>query len=292
MFFLMKTVLTVLLFIASACSGQQAVVAAGPDVAAAMTKRFADQTLLLRHAVPNDSQIYDATGKLLTSGEEGPWTLYAGLHPTRISADARELRIEGDRIAFLYDKKEKMLVPERRKEPLQVVIQLARPLTTADDAVRILQPVFAMNSDELIKSQPEFWNFYLTKEMEDPRALQQLGLPAHKRKHRWFDTRRQARGQVFRGSDKKMRPPEGIFTPEPSYTEIAKERGLQGSVVIDAIVDTTGKVLRPLVVQPLGMGLDENAIETIKTWRFKPGTRKGRPVLTEMQVAIDFSLVY
>lgn len=288
----MKTVLTVLLFIASACSGQQAVVAAGPDVAVALTKRFADQTLLLRHAIANDSQIYDATGKLLTSGEEGSWTLYAGLRPTRIGLSDEELRIDGDRILFLYDKTEKMMVPERSKEKLQVVIQLARPLTTADDAVRILQPVFAMNGNDLIKSAPEFWRSYLAKEAEAPRAAQQLGLPAPKRKHSWFNTRQQRKAHVFRAGDKKLRPPEAIFTPEPSYTEIASDRGLQGSVVIDAIVDTAGKVLRPQVIKPLGMGLDEKAVETVQTWKFKPGTRKGHPVMIEMAVEIYFKLVY
>jgi Gram-negative bacterial TonB protein C-terminal len=32
------------------------------------------------------------------------------------------------------------------------------------------------------------------------------------------------------------------------------------------------------VVHPLGMGLDENAVATVSTWRFAPATKDGQPV--------------
>jgi outer membrane biosynthesis protein TonB len=43
-------------------------------------------------------------------------------------------------------------------------------------------------------------------------------------------------------------------------------------------------------VNSLGMGLDEKAIETVKTWRFEPGLKDGHPVNVEMAVEVDFHL--
>jgi TonB family protein len=38
------------------------------------------------------------------------------------------------------------------------------------------------------------------------------------------------------------------------------------------------------------MGLDENAMERLKTWRFKPGTYNGQPVAVEMNIEVSFNL--
>lgn len=39
---------------------------------------------------------------------------------------------------------------------------------------------------------------------------------------------------------------------------------------------------------PLGEGLDESAIKTVGTWKFKPGTIDGKPVVTTIKVKIAF----
>ena len=41
----------------------------------------------------------------------------------------------------------------------------------------------------------------------------------------------------------------------------------------------------------LGMGLDEKAIEAVKQWKFKPGTKDGKPAATQVQVEMSFRLL-
>jgi len=289
----MKTVLTMLLFLASACSAQQIAVGKDSDLTAVLTKRYADQTLRLRQAVAKDSQTYDATGKLLSPGEEGPWTLYAGVSPTSFSLSDEELRIQGDRILFVFDSNRRLMVPEKTDQRLQVIIRLAKPLASPEDAEPLLHSVFAMNNDELSDSVPDFWKPYLSKEAENSRAaMKQKWGSSQRKKSRRGGQRRPREADVFFVDGKEVHAPEATFTPDPSYTEVARDRSLQGSVVIDAIVDDTGKVLRPQIIWPLGMGLDEKAIETIQTWRFKPATRNGQPVKVEMAVEISFKLYW
>jgi TonB family protein len=38
------------------------------------------------------------------------------------------------------------------------------------------------------------------------------------------------------------------------------------------------------------MGLDENAMEGVKRWRFNPATRNGEPVAVEMKIEVSFNL--
>jgi len=44
------------------------------------------------------------------------------------------------------------------------------------------------------------------------------------------------------------------------------------------------------IVRSVGLGLDERAMETVKTWRFDPGRKDGHPVATQINVEVSFRL--
>jgi TonB family protein len=87
-------------------------------------------------------------------------------------------------------------------------------------------------------------------------------------------------------------PPTCIYCPDPPYSKEARNAKLSGAVVLQVVVDATGNVRDAKVVQSLGLGLDEKAIETIRTWRFKPAMRNGSPVNVRMLVKVDFRLLF
>jgi len=43
-------------------------------------------------------------------------------------------------------------------------------------------------------------------------------------------------------------------------------------------------------VKPLGKGLDEKAMDAVKTWRFEPATKEGAPVAIQIQIEVTFRL--
>jgi TonB family protein len=85
---------------------------------------------------------------------------------------------------------------------------------------------------------------------------------------------------------------DGILNPfplrkvEPRYTEQARKARLQGSVIVRVEVRPDGTVAPDniTVVQGLGTELDENAIEAVKQWIFKPAYKDGKPIGTPMPV--------
>ena len=85
--------------------------------------------------------------------------------------------------------------------------------------------------------------------------------------------------------------PVPIFRPEPEYSEEARKAKFQGSVIVALIVDEKGNPQGIRVVRPLGLGLDEKAIEAVQKWRFKPGQKDGRPVPVTAQIEVSFRLL-
>jgi TonB family protein len=85
-------------------------------------------------------------------------------------------------------------------------------------------------------------------------------------------------------------PPTILSRVEPQYSEEARKARYQGTVVLEAIVKRDGTVDILRVVRSLGFGLDENAIQALKQWRFRPGMRNGVPVDVALNIEVNFNL--
>ena len=89
---------------------------------------------------------------------------------------------------------------------------------------------------------------------------------------------------------KDVTPPSVLYQIEPHYTEEAIKLGMQGMVGIAMVVDEAGLPTKLKVTSPLGHGLDENAMEAVKKWRFDPGQRDGKPVPVQATIQVTFKL--
>jgi protein TonB len=85
-------------------------------------------------------------------------------------------------------------------------------------------------------------------------------------------------------------PPQAIYTVEPEFSEEARKAKVTGIVLVNVVVDLNGLPTHVRVVRGVGMGLDEKAIEAVRQYRFKPGMENGKPVLTEVNVEVDFHI--
>ncbi|HVZ19865.1 MAG TPA: energy transducer TonB, partial [Vicinamibacterales bacterium] len=85
-------------------------------------------------------------------------------------------------------------------------------------------------------------------------------------------------------------PVEVTYKPTPGYTDEARARKIQGTVVLDVEFTAAGTVRVLNVVHGLGYGLDEIARQVATAMRFKPATQDGRPVDSRATVEIVFRL--
>ncbi|MGO9404461.1 MAG: energy transducer TonB [Terriglobales bacterium] len=84
--------------------------------------------------------------------------------------------------------------------------------------------------------------------------------------------------------------PKLIYQPDPEYSEEARKAKYQGTCVLWVVVGADGKPRDIRVARTLGLGLDEKAIEAVKTWRFEPGKKDDKPVATMINVEVTFRL--
>jgi periplasmic protein TonB len=82
-----------------------------------------------------------------------------------------------------------------------------------------------------------------------------------------------------------------LIKVEPEYSEQARQAKFQGTVLLRVIVDEKGVPRQILVIRPLGMQLDEKAIEAVQHWRFRPATKDGKAVAVEATVEVNFRLL-
>ena len=85
-------------------------------------------------------------------------------------------------------------------------------------------------------------------------------------------------------------PPRVLRKVEPVYSQVAKEQLIQGTVMLQIVVDEQGRATRIEVVSPLGFGLDEQAQAAVSTWEFAPALKDGKPVKLLAMVEVNFRM--
>jgi TonB family protein len=84
--------------------------------------------------------------------------------------------------------------------------------------------------------------------------------------------------------------PRAIYAPDPEYSEEARKAKYQGTVLLWIVVGPDGRVHDVKVQRTLGLGLDEKAMEAVKTWKFEPARKDGQAVAVQMNVEVSFRL--
>ena len=87
----------------------------------------------------------------------------------------------------------------------------------------------------------------------------------------------------------QIRPPEKIADARPVYPELALRARVEGIVIIEAIIGTTGLVEEATVLRSIPL-LDQSALEAVRRWRYTPTLLNGVPVTVIMTVTVQFTL--
>jgi len=85
-------------------------------------------------------------------------------------------------------------------------------------------------------------------------------------------------------------PPRTLYAPDPEYSEEARRAKFQGSVLLALIVGPDGNPHDLHIMRSLGLGLDEKALDAVRTWRFEPARKDGVPVAVQISVEVNFRL--
>jgi protein TonB len=74
------------------------------------------------------------------------------------------------------------------------------------------------------------------------------------------------------------------------YPAEAKQKEIEGAVILDLLIDTAGKVRDIKLIKGVGFGMDEAAIEALKQFEFRPAIAADGPVSVRIRYTYRFSL--
>ncbi len=88
----------------------------------------------------------------------------------------------------------------------------------------------------------------------------------------------------------EMSRPRPLQPISPKYTEIARRAGLQGAVIVQAVIDEQGRATDVRILRGLPMGLDRAAVEAIERCPFEPARIGSRAVKVYFNLTVNFTI--
>lgn len=246
----------------------------------ALNRKYKNQLLALRSPFASRDQKFDSAGQSLSAPPNSGWLLYGGIYVEKLNLSPDTLRLDGHRAASGLENKKLMLAGFHKSQRIE--IHLDQPLKSLDEANAVMARVFFPSADTVQHAMPEF------RRADDNIPDDQIFRISSRASRRPGDNAQEAAAD--RDQEGTVLPPRPTYTPEPEFSEQARHAKYQGTVVLRIVVDKTGRISRIRLERALGMGLDENAMEGVKQWRFNPATRNGQPVAVELNIEVSFNL--
>jgi TonB family protein len=271
---------TSLLFLAVLLA--QAASAHAQSLKDALSQKYKDRVLALRTPFAHGDQKFNSAGQLLNARSSDPWLLYGAFQMEKLNLSKDTLRLEGPRVALSYVKTTDRTFLTKLSKSAKVEIHLDHPLSSLDEAQELMDRVFFPEGEVTQHAAPEF------RRADDNTPDDQIFHVSKNAFRRSGDNAPEAADD--RDKEGIVLPPRPTHTPEPEYSVQARNAKYQGTVVLKIVIDKAGKISRIRLERPLGMGLDESAMEEVKRWRFNPATRNGQPVAVEMNIEVSFNL--
>ncbi len=97
-------------------------------------------------------------------------------------------------------------------------------------------------------------------------------------------------GPTYKAGADGVTMPVPIRQVRPEYSQAELSAGIQGVVKLEGVVMPDGSVGKTSVLESLDPALDEQALQALKQWRFKPGTKDGQPVPVLVAFEMTFTL--
>lgn len=266
------------LFACSLCVGLQASAVSTQE----LESLFVKKVFFIRGFYVADHLVYDAQGTVEGNPATGPWSI-AAIYVERVKANKDSFVLEGRRAVSVRDSKQNKFVERvpAKAEPVEIKVQAPADALSAASLDVPAQQMFLTRITA--QDVPEWWqDFFLGKQWNASDRF----APAE------FATTELHGEPVFRMDPgvTGITPPKVLFKPEPKYLEVARQAKLQGTTVLVAVIDKQGIPARIQIARAIGIGLDDQAVQAVQTWRFSPATKDGKPVAVAISIEVAFRL--
>ena len=252
-----------------------------------MKQKYEGKVLVLRGFYTGRHLRYDPNGKPLKRAQEGAWSVDGGVQIERVKLAEKTLEILGKRVyaRYLDELKDFEYVSSEREVKIEAELSTTFPEVAATELV---QRIFLTGDEKLSDHVPPYWqNFLRSWEGRGSKSQTPNGPAPAKTDPQSSATGASTQTKIH-SIGGEVSPPRCISCPNPRYTEAARQYRHEGKTVLWAVLSESGRVESITIAKPLGMGLDEEAVEAVQKWRFEPARRNGEPIATRFTLEVNF----
>jgi TonB family protein len=248
-----------------------------------LVAKYIGKVVTLRHFYTGRKILFNADGSPTGSARIGPWTTGAKVEITKLDLNEKKLKLQGNRIFLYFDRQQKALIGLRANQApanqnklaeLRIEIPLIKDNDREPALNAALESIFLKDSESLANFVPQFWKLFLSGKT----------IPGKTEQDAWYKAE-------IKSDETGVVAPQLTRNVLPHYTEEARMFRCEGIVLLAGVIDKdTGKIRDLQIIVPLGLGLEESAIDNVEKWQFTPGRRNGQPVSVKANIEISFRL--
>jgi TonB family protein len=93
---------------------------------------------------------------------------------------------------------------------------------------------------------------------------------------------------LHKAGENGITAPKPLYHPNPEYTDKARRKKISGTVLVSLVVTPEGTVRDAKITTSLDKDLDDQALKAVRTWKFDPATKEGKPVAVRIAVEVSF----
>ena len=93
---------------------------------------------------------------------------------------------------------------------------------------------------------------------------------------------------ILRAGRNGVTVPNGVYMPTPDYTDPARIAKINGGIILLVTVSEEGRAENLQILKGLPFGLNQAALNTVRTWKFRPATLDGKPVAVKVPIEVTF----
>jgi TonB family protein len=84
--------------------------------------------------------------------------------------------------------------------------------------------------------------------------------------------------------------PELLEGTIPEYPEEAREAGIEGIVIVEALIDEQGNVFAADIVSSPDARLNKATLDAVSKWKFSPAEEDGKAIMKVVRIPVNFNL--
>lgn len=260
-----------------------------------LENHYGDLVLTMREAYSGACLQFDPAGKPIGTVAPGAWTVDAQLRVEKISLKDGVVHIQAHRLFLFYDPEIRQLRDvdtvksgdhassyfrdeldkwDTKMAMAEIEVDCGKAQPEMADVVKAMNVVFLTPDEPLTAVVPNFWRMWLERKQQSTRQIVN-------------PTAEEAKVAKVGGD---VSPPRATFAPYPDYSEIARQAKYQANSVLWLVIGVDGVPQDIRIAKPAGMGLDEQAVKVVQTWKFDPAKNHGSPVAVQINVEVKFTL--